>query len=77
MSDKTSVETVMDLLPQLPAPQQREVQDFVEFLLQKSARKIEPQDEQDWTAFSLSSAMRGMEDEEVLYDETDLQETWS
>ncbi len=34
---KTSIEAVNDLLPQLPEPQQREVQDFAEFLLHKTA----------------------------------------
>ena len=74
MPDKTSIETVYDLLPQLSAPQQREVRNFVEFLLQKSVQKTvqqQEQDERDWAAFSLASAMRGMEDEDTLYDETD------
>ena len=84
MADKTSIETVHDLLPRLSVPQQREVRDFVEFLLQKKAHEAaqrtarqQKQDERDWTAFSLASALRGMEDEDTLYDETDLQETWS
>ena len=37
---KTSIEAVNDLLPQLPGPQQREVQDFV-FLLQKTLEQEE------------------------------------
>ena len=41
MADKTSIETVYDLLPQLPEQQQREVQDFVEFLLQKTLKQEE------------------------------------
>ena len=38
---KTSVEAVNDLLPQLPEPQQREVRDFAEFLLQKMLKQEE------------------------------------
>ena len=41
MADKTSIEAVNDLLPQLNAQQQREVQDFVEFLLQKTPQPKE------------------------------------
>ena len=41
MADKTSIEAVNDLLPQLNAQQQREVQDFVEFLLQKTLKQKE------------------------------------
>ena len=47
----------------LPESFQAEVLDFVEFLLTKSERKVIQQDEFDWSTFSLSSAMRGMEDE--------------
>ena len=78
MENKTSIEAVAELLPRLSA-QQREVQDFVEFLLQKTAPKIEGEqalDGPDWNSFSLSNAMRGMEDEGTLYSEDDLQD-WS
>lgn len=80
MAEKTSIEAVVDLLPRLSAQQQREVQDFAEFLLQKTASKIEGEqalDGPDWTSFSLSNALRGMEDEDTLYSEDDLQEIWS
>ena len=39
MEDKTSIEAVVELLPQLDAQQQREVQDFAEFLLQKTLKQ--------------------------------------
>ena len=79
MENKTSIEAVAELLPQLSAQQQREVQDFVEFLLQKTALKIEGEQAlngPDWTSFSLSNALRGMGDEGTLYSEDDLQD-WS
>ena len=78
MEDKTSIEAVVELLPQLDAQQQREVQHFAEFLLQKTVPKIEGKlDGPDWTSFSLSNAMRDMEDEDILYSEDDLQEIWT
>ena len=46
MADKTSIEEVVDLLPQLPEPQQREVQSFVEFLLHKTARQRKQSEKQ-------------------------------
>ena len=53
--------TVMDKIVQhiqsLPESLQAEVLDFVEYLEAKMGKN-----EADWTAFSLSSAMRGMED---------------
>lgn len=50
----------------LPESFQAEVLDFVEFLLSKSERKkTQQQDEPDWSTFSLTSAMRGMEDEDT------------
>ncbi len=57
--------TVMDKIVQhikgLPEALQAEVLDFVEYLEAKKGKS-----EADWTAFSLSSAMRGMEDEPPL-----------
>ena len=78
MEDKTSIEVVVELLPQLDAQQQREVQHFAEFLLQRTVPKTEGEelDGPGWTSFSLSNAMRDMEDEDALYSEDDLQESW-
>ena len=50
----------------LPAPFQAEVLDFVEYLLMKSEHEVAQQSELDWSNFSLSSAMRGMEDEDAI-----------
>ncbi len=46
-----------------------EVLDFVEYLKTKAEDK-------DWSVFSLSSAMRGMEDESTLYSLADLKESF-
>ncbi|RMF41761.1 MAG: DUF2281 domain-containing protein [Anaerolineae bacterium] len=52
----------------LPDSFQREVLDFVQYLLMKA----EQQEEQDWSKLSLSSAMQGMEDEPGLYTVADI-----
>ena len=62
----------------LPEIFQAEVLDFVEYLLTKSEREIIRQDELDWSAFSLISAMRGMEDEDMaMYTTDDLKVVFS
>lgn len=53
----------------LPKNKQVEVLDFVEYLHSKmSRRKVV-----EWADFSLTSAMRGMENEDSPYSLTDLQ----
>ncbi len=47
----------------LPEPLQTEVLDFVEYLLYKVEQAEGEEDGRDWSALSLSLAMRGMEDE--------------
>jgi len=57
----------------LPELLQAEVLDFVEFLLLKVERESTEQDEIGWTNFSLTMAMRGMEDEDTpTYTTADL-----
>jgi hypothetical protein len=46
-----------------------EVLDFVEYLKTKA-------EDRDWSVFSLSSAMRGMEDEDSPYSLGDLRESF-
>jgi hypothetical protein len=52
----------------LPQSFQEELFDFVQYLLMKA----EQQEKQDWTSSSLSSAMRDMEEEPMLYSLSDL-----
>jgi len=52
----------------LPHSFQEELFDFVQYLLMKA----EQQEKQDWASLSLSSAMRDMEDEAVLYSMSDI-----
>ena len=56
----------------LPDPLQREVLDFVEYLASKQERG-----NADWSAFSLASALRDLEDEPwPEYGEKDFKEKW-
>ena len=52
----------------LPYSFQEELFNFVQYLLMKA----EQQEKQDWASLSLSSAMRDMEDEPVLYRMSDI-----
>ncbi len=51
----------------LPESKKAEVLDFVEYLKTKAG-------DRDWSIFSLSSALRGMEDDDSPYSLGDLQE---
>ena len=57
----------------LPESKQLEVLDFVEYLRSKA----EKQEIKDWTDLSLSSAIRGMEEEQTPYSLNDLKESFS
>jgi hypothetical protein len=65
-------ETIMKDLQSLPPSEQAEVLNFVEYLKIKAFNK----EGGKWTNLSLSSAMRGMEDEETPYSLDDLKESF-
>lgn len=65
-------EKIMQHIQNLPESLQAEVLDFVEYL----EAKVE-KGETDWTKFSLSSALRGMEDETPPYSVSDLKEKYT
>ncbi len=75
----TTLENIHQYAQMLPDPLQREVLDFVRFLLFKREQETTPeQDEVEWSTFSLVSAMRGMEDEDTpIYTTDDLKEVFS
>ncbi len=62
-------EKIMKELQDLPESKKAEVLDFVGYLKARAEDK-------DWSAFSLSSAMRDMEDEDSRYSLDDLQESF-
>ena len=50
---------------------QREVVDFVDYLLARY-EKIESSEEKKWSAFSMQNAQRGFEDDPVTYSKADI-----
>ena len=61
---------IIQQIHDLPENKKVEVLDFVEYLKTKT-------EEKDWSDLSLSSAMRGMENEDTLYSLDDLKESFS
>jgi len=61
-------EKIQSYAKKLPLSFQEELLDFVEYLMTKA----EHQEQREWSSLSLSSAMRDMEDEPVLYSLSDL-----
>lgn len=70
----TLTEEIIQHIQTLPEPLKSEVLDFIEYLELKS-KKVE--EEIDWSALSLSSAMRGMEKETTPYSMDDLKERFT
>lgn len=64
-------EEIIQHVQTLPEPLKAEVLDFVEYLELKT-KKIE--EEVDWSALSISTAMRGLEKEATPYSLSDLKE---
>ncbi|MDL1960550.1 MAG: DUF2281 domain-containing protein [Deltaproteobacteria bacterium] len=64
---------IIENVRSLPESKQIEILDFVEYL----RAKIEKEERKEWTGLSLTSAMRGMEEEELTYSMNDLKETYS
>jgi hypothetical protein len=60
-------EEIQKILDQLPPSLQVELLNYAEFLATKSEREAQ-QERRGWSNLSLSSAMRGMEDEESPAD---------
>jgi hypothetical protein len=61
-------EKIQRYAQKLPVSFQEELLDFIEYLMMKA----EQQEKQEWDSLSLSSAMRGMEDEPSLYSLSDI-----
>ena len=71
--DMSLAERIIQNVKTLPKSKQIEVLDFVEYL----RLRTEKEENIEWIDLSLSSAMRGMEDEESPYSLNDLKETFS
>jgi len=64
---------IINNVKELPELKQIEVLDFIEYLKLKTER----QENIEWSTLSLSSAMRGMENEQSYYSLNDLKESFS
>ena len=71
---------LIEKLQILPADKQAEVLDFVEYLADHFSKPVPPifseWSEHDFSKLSMTHAMRGLEDEPVLYTEADIKERW-
>lgn len=63
-------EKIIRQIHELPEPQKAEILDFVEYLRSKT-------EERDWSELSLSSAMRGMENEMSPYSLAYIKESFT
>ncbi len=66
-------EKIYQYVQKLPRSLQEELLDYVEYLVMKTEQQERP----EWQSFSLASAMRGIEDEVVSYDLSDLRESFA
>lgn len=66
-------EEIQERLQKLSAPYQAEVLNFIEYLLAKAEHETVQEERWLWSDLSLSSAMRGMEEENTpMYTSDDL-----
>lgn len=69
----TLTEAIIKDVQALSESKQAEVLDFVQYLRSKTEKK----EIKDWADFSLSAALRGMEEEANLYSLNDIKESFS
>ena len=72
----TVAQRILQHLRSLPESKQAQVLDFVEYLEGKARARDREQEDADWSAFSLSEAIRGMESEDHPYSTSDLKEVF-
>ena len=72
----TTAQAVAQHIEALPVSAQQEVLDFVEFLEARTKPSVVREGDRAWSAFSLASAMRGMEDESSPYTVDDVKESF-
>lgn len=72
----TVSQKIADHVRDLPEPEQIEVLDFIEYLETKARLRRSRDEAKGWSALSLKSAMRGMEEEPSDYSMDDLKETF-
>ncbi|MBI5185699.1 MAG: DUF2281 domain-containing protein [Nitrospinae bacterium] len=70
-------EIIFQHVQSLPEPLQAEVLDFVKYLELKDEKSKKEKENKEWLSYSLSSAMRGMENEVSPYSVEDIKEKYS
>ena len=73
----TVTEQIIQHVQGLPETIQVEILDFIGYLETKVRGNPAISDEKEWTILSLSSAMKGMEDEQSPYSVDDIKESFS
>jgi hypothetical protein len=73
----STIQSLEQQIASLPEAAQEELTHFLRVLTDKySPEKSERETMEQWSAFSLSSAMRDVEDEETPYTSADIKEQW-
>ena len=72
----TVAEEIVVHVRKMPEPERVEVLDFIEYLETKARQRRVRDEEERWSALSLASALRGMEEEPSDYDANDLKEAF-
>lgn len=72
----TTAQAIAQHIEALPEATRREVLDFVKFLESRMKSDVVREADAGWSAFSLASAMRGMEDEPSPYTVADVRESF-
>jgi tyrosyl-tRNA synthetase len=66
-------EKIIQSIHKLPVNEKAEVLDFIDYLRNRASKR----EMKEWAAFSLTSAMHGMEEEDTPYSLDDLKESFS
>jgi hypothetical protein len=69
----STIEILRHKAESLPDALQREVIDFVDYLLSRYT-KNDSTEEKEWSAFSMQNAIRGFEDDPVTYTKADIRQ---
>lgn len=73
----TTVDRISQQVNHLPESFQKQVLDYIEFLVSKTKRENSRHEDLEWFSLSVTSAMRDMDDEDgPIYDKADLKEKW-
>ena len=73
----TLPEKILQHVKKLSEPRQAEVLNFVEYLESKDEKSEKEKENKEWLSYSLSNAMRGMENEVSPYSVEDIKEKYT